>query len=573
MVTADGELVGVLGIARDISDREKALDESRQLAAIVKSSDDAIIGKAIDGTVTSWNPAAERLFGFSAAEMIGHSLVELLSPERLAEDGRALQRNADELTVERIETTWRHKNGTMIDVAVTISPISGNDGVVIGSSTIAREIGQRKKAEAELVRYRDHLEELVAERTADLETANRLLVESRDAAEQANRAKTVFLSNMSHEIRTPMNAVLGMVYLLRQSGLTPGQMARLDRIDAASRHLMSVINDILDLSKIEAGKLVLRDEPVSIEALMGSVCSIVGELARAKNLTLDVQVDTFPPALRGDLTRLQQALLNYATNAIKFTEVGHVSLRAVLLDASERTVQVRFEVEDSGIGIAPEALPRLFRAFEQVDESNTRAYGGTGLGLAITRRLARLMGGDAGVSSRLGDGSAFWFTARLARGGDEQEIMLVPVAELERQIRERHAGRRILIVDDAPFNQEVAGELLANVELNIDLADNGIEAVTATERAAYDLILMDIQMPDMDGIEATREIRARGGTTMPILAMTANAFPEDQARYLAAGLDDFLPKPLEPARFYATVLKWLDQRKAAAGAGGTVADR
>ena len=315
---------------------------------------------------------------------------------------------------------------------------------------------------------------------------------------------------------------------------------------------------------------MLRDEPVSIEALMGSVCSIVGELARAKNLALDVQVDTFPPTLRGDLTRLQQALLNYATNAIKFTEAGHVSLRAVLLDASERTVQVRFEVEDSGIGIAPEALPRLFRAFEQVDESNTRAYGGTGLGLAITRRLARLMGGDAGAHSKLGSGSTFWFTARLARGEGEQVRVPVRIADLERQIRERHAGCRVLIVDDAPFNQEVACELLTVVGLNVDLASNGVEAVAAAQRTAYDLILMDVQMPEMDGVEATRLIRAGGAATPPILAMTANAFPEDQARYLAAGLDDFLPKPVEPVRLFAMLLKWLDRRFPA---GETSAER
>ena len=425
-----------------------------------------------------------------------------------------------------------------------------------GNVVVAHEnITRRKQAQDELEQYHQHLEELVAARTVEVEAG-------KSAAEAANRAKSAFLANMSHEIRTPMNAIVGMAQLLRRSGVTAGQAERLDKIDAATRHLLGTISDILDLSKIEAGKFFLEDEPLSIAGLMGNVQSILAERAQSNGLELKIETAAFPADLHGDPTRLQQALLNYATNALKFTERGVVTLRALQLEEAEAYSLVRFEVEDSGIGIAAEVLPRLFGAFEQADNSTTRKYGGTGLGLAITRRLAELMGGSVGVDSTPGVGSTFWFTARLAKreitGAGPSQPAATP--EAEKLLRQNHHGRRLLLVDDEPVNLTVAQFLLEDAGLLVDTAKDGMEAIERVKSSAYALILMDMQMPNLNGIDATLTIRTLPGYgATPILAMTANAFAEDKARCLAAGMNDFLVKPFNPDLLFATLLKWLDK--------------
>jgi CheY-like chemotaxis protein len=366
---------------------------------------------------------------------------------------------------------------------------------------------------------------------------------------------------MSHEIRTPMNAILGMTHVLRRSGLSPTQAGRLDTIETASDHLLSVINDILDLSKIEAGKFILEEVPVSVNSVMTNICSIVGVRAQAKGIILQIESDTFPTNLQGDPTRLQQAILNYVTNAIKFTTTGTITLRAINQEETDASVWMRFEVEDTGIGIFPEALPRLFRPFEQADNSSTRKYGGTGLGLVITRRLAELMGGEVGVSSTPGIGSTFWFTAHLRKV--ERRKILATAAEVDAEalIRNRYQGSRILLVDDEPVNLEVARFLLEGVGLLVDTAEDGVEAVDRARRTDYVVILMDMQMPKVDGLEATRQIRELPGyRDTPILAMTANAFAEDRARCLEAGMNDSLIKPFDPDTLFSILIKYLDHR-------------
>jgi PAS domain S-box-containing protein len=396
----------------------------------------------------------------------------------------------------------------------------------------------------------------------DRERSQQALSEARDVAESASRAKSAFLANMSHEIRTPMNAILGLTHLLRRGPTTPDQSDKLAKIEIAAGHLLSIINDILDLSKIEAGKLQLEDKDFHISAVLDHVRSLVADQARAKGLTLEIDTDGVPVWLRGDHLRLRQALLNYTSNAIKFTPSGTVYLRSVMLGHEGDQLLVRFEVEDTGIGIEDHVLPRLFDAFEQADASTTRAFGGTGLGLAITKRLAGMMGGEVGARSTPGKGSIFWFTARLHQGHGVLPTGLPGLvgSSSADALHHRHVGQRILLVEDNAINREVAMELLHATGVSVETADTGLAAVAKASRGDYDLVLMDLQLPGMNGLEATQQIRSLPHWhDRPIIAMTANAFDEDRAACREAGLDDFVAKPVDPAALYATLDRWLSR--------------
>lgn len=426
-----------------------------------------------------------------------------------------------------------------------------------GDQTPAMPVSRIDEVQALLEAFGD-LESRVKERTDELEQSNRLLERAKSDAEAASRSKSDFLANMSHEIRTPMNAILGMTDLLRREGVTAAQAERLNKISASSQHLMSIINDILDLSKIEAGKLTVEQSPIDIGKIARTAMNMVANQAEAKGLDLVPDIPPLPGNLIGDSVRLQQALLNYLSNAVKFTSTGKITLRIRVTDESHEQLKLHCEVVDTGIGIAADRLDKLFASFEQADNSTTRKYGGTGLGLVITRRLAELMGGHAGVQSTLGQGSTFWFSVKLTK----QEVVPAVVSdyrpELAEEILKRdYRGARILVAEDEPINQEVVCSLLQESGLNVEVVSDGNEAVEAMKHHSYALILMDMQMPNLDGVEATRQIRQIDAQQIPIVALTANALSEVRGTCLAAGMNDFLSKPCDPDRLFEMVLKWL----------------
>ncbi len=661
-----------------------------QAAEIEDLYDNAPVGYiSVDtsGTFVNVNRTALRMLVYGRNDLVGVRTVRsLLTSDTQAQFPSRFERFKQTGHVRDLELVC--KDSSTLPVLLSATAVYDEEHRFLHSRTTLFDNRERKARELEIA------------------LLNKALARRAEDAEAANRAKSAFLANMSHEIRTPMNAIIGLTHLLQRDSRSSVERDRLAKVAEAARHLLQVINDILDLSKIEAGKTVIEDADFSLRDLLARACALVADRAQAKGLELSVDVEPMPDQLRGDATRLAQALLNLLGNAVKFTEHGSITLSCGTVDEADDGVLVRFCVRDTGIGIERDKLARLFSAFEQADSSTTRRFGGTGLGLAITRNLAQLMGGDVGVESEPGVGSAFWFTARLARGvqpqvsphgalhgrrvlvvdgdaprasalcdllramslraqavaagdgalaalvaadasdpydvvmfdqsmqgaaryelvrridstrlsaapasvlvaGDDsvalrEEARLAGVRAIvakpasasavlgalvealqdeirapllashsaaEARLREAHGGARILLAEDNAINQEVALELLHAVGLSVDVAQTGAQALEMARVREYELILMDVQMPEMDGLAATRAIRALPlPKSPPILALTANVFAEHRAACLAAGMSDHIAKPVEPAALYTTILRWLPKRGATMDAGVT----
>ncbi len=687
---SDSAVGGFVVNLRDVTARKQAEEHIRKLSMAVDQSPESVLITDVDGRIEYVNEAFVRSTGYSREEAIGLIARKLLQSGKTPEANYAGLRSA----LAR-GASWsgefcnRRKDGSEYQSAATVAPIRQADGRITHYLSMQEDVTDRRRMEAELEQHRRHLEELVASRTAELG-------EARQRAEEASQAKSAFLANMSHEIRTPMNAIIGFTHMLRRGNPRPDQAERLGRISGAADHLLSVINDILDLSKIEAGKMQLDPVDFEPEKVIQNICSIIQEKISEKGLELVIDLRDMPATLYGDGLRLGQILLNLASNAVKFTEAGSVSMRAFVSGAADSGMTVRFEVADTGIGITQEQRERLFQPFEQADRSTTRKHGGTGLGLVISRRLVQLMGGRIGVDSEPGKGSTFWVEVPLGFGGtmvaervervdtfrmralvvdpsrDTREALVgmlemqgmrvsaaatglaaledaqqadaagAPYAlllvdsrladitgiEFGRRLRQwplsrqpvclllsaygeeqpaevlsaagyfgfvqkpltpsklydpvqdalsgehrssvdvgtglaeaalrQRANGRVLLAEDNPINQEVARDLLRSVGIEADVADNGAIAVIKARAADYELILMDMQMPVLDGLEATRQIRALPGRAkVPILAMTANAFDEARDACLAAGMNDHISKPVDPEVLFSTLLRWL----------------
>ena len=506
----------------------------------------------IHGMIDEINLTAATLLGVNRKNLLRRSFSSLVVAEGQGRWTQHFLRVMEQDGKGSVELTLRRSDDTvfaaLLDCRRT-EVVAGDAAVRIALT----DISERKQLEAELAQHRDHLEQRVFARTAELAAA-------KDAAEAANSAKGTFLANMSHELRTPMSGVVGMIGMVLQRATDPKQIDWLNKSKLSAQHLLSVLNDILDISQIESERLTLDESNFSLTQTIDQALQMQDAAAQAKGLRLSREVSpALPDLLRGDATRLRQILTNFTSNAIKFSTHGQITVRASALEEDSHSLLLKIEVSDQGIGISPEQQARLFRAFTQADSSMTRKYGGSGLGLIIAKRIALLMSGDAGVSSEAGVGSTFWATARLKRvmAGQEADSRL-PLEPARDILQRQFAGVRVLVAEDDAVCQEIAKALLEEAGLVPEVVPDGLEALEKARRGGYALILLDIQMPMMNALDATRAIRQLPGmAAIPILAMTANAFDQDRDACMAAGMNAHISKPTDEDAFYATALEWL----------------
>ncbi|GAA3283824.1 hypothetical protein GCM10017707_34990 [Paenarthrobacter aurescens] len=512
--------------------------ELQGMGAIVNSSGDAIIGETSDGVITSWNPGAERIFGYPASEALGRK-GDFFVPQDLLENERAaLQSTAQSGAVQNYESQRRRSDGEIIPVSVTLSPVRGESGIS-GVATISRDITERKAAEKELLT-------------------------AREAALEASRLKSEFLATMSHEIRTPLNAVIGLTSLMMDTPLSEGQRQYAQGVKGAGEVLLTLINDILDFSKLEAGKVDLDINVFDPRALVEEVAGLVVEAAQGKNLELISYCHPDVPArLMGDSGRIRQILLNLSSNAVKFTPAGEVEVQVSVLAQDPHNASLRFEVRDTGIGISAQNHQRLFESFAQADASTTRRYGGTGLGLAISRRLTEVMGGKIGLDSEPGVGSRFWFDLELPLGPADSATETLPASL---------TGRRVLVVDDNATNRLVLETQLASwgmLPLSVADAASALDEYRAAALTShpYEIAVVDMCMPDTDGLQLARNIKNdASGSGGPGIILLTSTMQVERSDLTSAGIREYLTKPVRSSELYNRLLRVLATKTAGAPA-------
>jgi PAS domain S-box-containing protein len=542
---------------QDITERLNSEAQLLQLSQAVEQSVEGIIITDLHGNIDYVNAAFTKKYGYTKEEVKGKNPRILKSELNAPESFTDLWNTISSGNTWKGELFNRGKNGAITEEYTIITPLRQPDGRISHFVSSQEDVTEKKKLTAEIVKHRDHLEDLVASRTIELAQAQQL-------AEAANRAKSNFIANMSHEIRTPMNGVMGMTYLALASTTDPKQRDYLKKIQLSGQHLLHIVDDILDFSKIEAGKINIDNIDFLVDDLVQKLTAIVNTKVASKRLQLSIEIDPeLPRKLHGDSHRLSQILINLTNNAVKFTEQGHIHVRIQKQSQTVSGYYLKFEVEDTGIGLTEQQQTKIFQSFVQADSTTTRKYGGTGLGLAISKQLAELMGGEIGVKSRIGVGSTFWFTAYLELAKtDQYEVLEMNSAENSGQKLKRYnlsiRPIRVLLVDDNEFNQQVGSELLESVKCKVTTVGDGQKALDFLNQEEVDCILMDIQMPVMDGMEATRLLRENEKfQKLPIIAMTANALNEDRMQCLSIGMNDFIAKPFSPEILFATILRWI----------------
>jgi PAS domain S-box-containing protein len=528
----DGSVEEVSGMAHEITEKklaEIALHESEEkFRAIFESFQDIYYRTKLDGTVLMISPSVSELTGYDPEEIIGRKIKEFYQyPKRNTDFERELLKNG---TVKNYETTIKTKFGTFIQTISNVRIIFDKKGKPIEIEGVARDI-------------------------TSINQANEELKKAKELAEKSLKAKQLFLANMSHEIRTPMNGIIGMIDLMYNTPLNEVQKDYVSTIKKSSETLLNILNDILDLSKLEAGKMQLRPSAISLEVTIEKLLALFQNLANSKGIKLEYEIEnTVPMYINADETRLLQILSNLTSNAIKFTDKGSVSI--IVKKAGNK--RIKFVVKDTGIGISKENVRLLFDAFSQIDDTSSKAYQGTGLGLAISKELCKLMGGTIGVKSKLGEGSIFWFTIEV-HPVDKIELAKTLNEETQNYLTKfENINPLVLLVDDNQVNQKVATEILKKMGAIVEVADNGMEAILKVIEKKYDLILMDIQMPVMDGITATKKIKdLRIKELAPIIAMTAYSMEDDKEKFINAGMDDYLPKPIKAEAIRKIIAKWV----------------